>query len=163
MLQVTARYLNISSIKLYISVIMVKNTQIIRIQSMIMPGLPLVISKTKLLLLVHGQSKTQKLKYLISTQIYGRRKLPFLTVQNSEFILGWNLCVTRFKYILLWSYQSQIISTNYWRCDSIGSALVAKYTIDQWERVGNLQKSRAYHRAIADDNRIYVVGGFGIL
>ena len=67
---------------------MVKNTQIIRIQSMIMPGLPLVISKTKLLLLVHGQSKTQKLKYLISTQIYGRRKLPFLTVQNSEFILG---------------------------------------------------------------------------
>ena len=48
-------------------------------------------------------------------------------------------------------------------CDGNSSSLIAKYTIDQWERVGNLQKSRAYHRAIADDNRIYVVGGFGIL
>ena len=42
-------------------------------------------------------------------------------------------------------------------------SLVAKYTIDKWERVGNLQNSRYQHRAIANNDRIYVVGGFGTL
>ena len=47
-------------------------------------------------------------------------------------------------------------------CDDTSSSLIAKYTIDKWERVGNLQDSRYAHRAIANDNRIYVVGGWGI-
>ena len=46
-------------------------------------------------------------------------------------------------------------------CDGSASSLISKYTIDQWERVGNLQDSRRYHRAIANDDRIYVVGGEG--
>ena len=49
------------------------------------------------------------------------------------------------------------------QCDGITSSLIAKYTIDQWEHVGNLQNSRQYHRAIANDDRIYVVGGLGTL
>ena len=35
--------------------------------------------------------------------------------------------------------------------------------IDKWERVGNLQNSRYAHRAIRNDDRIYVVGGQGTL
>ena len=49
------------------------------------------------------------------------------------------------------------------KCDGISYSLVAKYTIDQWERVGNLQNPREYHRAIANDDRFYVVGGYGTL
>jgi len=48
-------------------------------------------------------------------------------------------------------------------CDDITSSLVAKYTIDHWERVGNLQNSRYGHRAIENEDRIYVVGGDGTL
>ena len=48
-------------------------------------------------------------------------------------------------------------------CDNSSSSLIAKYTIDKWEHVGSLQKSRHYHRAIANEDRIYVVGGNGIL
>ena len=48
-------------------------------------------------------------------------------------------------------------------CDGVGlesvSSLIAKYTIDKWERIGNLQQARRSHRAIENDNRIYVVGG----
>ena len=49
------------------------------------------------------------------------------------------------------------------RCDGYSFPLVAKYTIDKWERAGNLQNSRHAHRAIANDDRIYVVGGWGTL
>ena len=49
------------------------------------------------------------------------------------------------------------------RCDAAYSSLIAKYTIDKWERVGTLQKSRQLHRAIANDDRIYVIGGQGTL
>ena len=48
-------------------------------------------------------------------------------------------------------------------CDGINYSLVAKYTIDRWERVGNLQNSRQNIRAIANDDRVYVVGGYGTL
>ena len=41
----------------------------------------------------------------------------------------------------------------------IASSLIAKYSIDKWEHVGNLQQPRRDHRAIANDDRIYVVGG----
>ena len=45
-------------------------------------------------------------------------------------------------------------------CDGSSSTLIAKYTIDKWENIGNLQKSRHDHRAIANEDRIYVVGGY---
>ena len=48
-------------------------------------------------------------------------------------------------------------------CDAIASSLIAKYTIDKWEYVGNLQNSRYAHRSIANEDRIYVVGGYGTL
>ena len=46
-------------------------------------------------------------------------------------------------------------------CDYTISSSIAKYTIDKWERVGNLQELRFAHRAIANEDRIYVVGGWG--
>ena len=50
------------------------------------------------------------------------------------------------------------------RCDgNTFQSLVSRYSIDQWERVGNLQNPRDQHRAIANDDRIYVVGGNGLL
>ena len=51
------------------------------------------------------------------------------------------------------------------QCDAYNavSSLIAKYTINKWERVGNLQGPRMYHRAIANGDRIYVVGGEGTL
>ena len=48
-------------------------------------------------------------------------------------------------------------------CDGSDSSLIAKYTDDKWEPVGNLQHSRRAHRAISNGDRIYVVGGEGIL
>ena len=48
-------------------------------------------------------------------------------------------------------------------CDGFPSSLIAKYTIDKWEHVGNLQKTRSNHRAIANEDPIYVVGGSGTL
>ena len=41
------------------------------------------------------------------------------------------------------------------------SSLIAKYSIDKWEHVGNLQEVRRGHRAITNGDRIYVVGGDG--
>ena len=48
-------------------------------------------------------------------------------------------------------------------CDDSATSSIAKYTIDKWERVRNLQNSRRGHRAIANEDRIYVVGGSGTL
>ena len=46
-------------------------------------------------------------------------------------------------------------------CDGSTSALIAKYTNNKWESVGYLQHPREGHRAILNDDRIYVVGGYG--
>ena len=47
--------------------------------------------------------------------------------------------------------------------DNSDFSLIAKYTVDKWERVGNLQHVRYAHRAITNENRIYIVGGaYGI-
>ena len=48
-------------------------------------------------------------------------------------------------------------------CDDIDSSLIARYTLDKWEQVGNLQQARNGHRAISNGDRIYVVGGYGTL
>ena len=47
------------------------------------------------------------------------------------------------------------------QCDGSSSSRIAKYTLDVWEHVGNLQHDRMGHRAISNDDRIYVVGGAG--
>ena len=44
-------------------------------------------------------------------------------------------------------------------CNDQSFSLIARYTIDDWEHVGNLQDKRYVHRTIENDNRIYVVGG----
>ena len=57
------------------------------------------------------------------------------------------------------------------RCDNgeetVSSSTIAKYTltttVEEWSKVGNLQKPRDYHRAMINGNRIYVVGGNGNL
>ena len=55
------------------------------------------------------------------------------------------------------------------KCDSapditgFPSSTIAKYklstTVEEWSKVGNLQKPRDFHRAMINGNRIYVVGG----
>ena len=44
-------------------------------------------------------------------------------------------------------------------CDSAYTSRIAKYTLDTWTEVGNLQLSRYGPGAISNDDRIYVVGG----
>ena len=49
-------------------------------------------------------------------------------------------------------------------CDAsigTGSSRIAKYTLDKWTEVGNLQTDRYGPSAISNGNRIYVVGGDG--
>ena len=40
-----------------------------------------------------------------------------------------------------------------------GRSFIAKYNLDKWEKVGNLQTDRYALRAIPNGDRIYVVGG----
>ena len=131
----------------------------------------LVILKIKLLLL--EEAAPLQLNYLISLQIHGRQKLHFLTVHLRKFIyklhLGTqSLSVTHWHMFSIYWYglisrQSSVLIMGA-RCDNGSSAsLIAKYTIDKWERVGNLQHPRHWHRAISNDDRIYVVGGEGTL
>ena len=46
-------------------------------------------------------------------------------------------------------------------CDSSHTSRIAKYTLDAWTEVGNLQTTRYGPRAIQNGDRIYVVGGIG--
>ena len=136
--------------------------QIIRIQSTLIIKLHLVILKTKFLPLVTIQA-TIKWNYLISVQILGRRKLHFLSAHCCKFIF---VCFRShvfsiYDYGVISRKSSVLIIGGY--CDGSVSSLIAKYTIDKWEHVGNLQKSRSSHRAIANEDRIYVVGGVGRL
>ena len=62
-------------------------------------------------------------------------------------------------YGLISRQSSVLIFGGY--CDGTSASLIAKYTIDKWEQVGNLQHPRHFHRAIANGDRIYVVGGDG--
>ena len=109
--------------------------------------------------------KTIKWNYLISVQILGRRKLHFRSAHLCEFVDELRLIssyVFSLSHYGVISRKSSVLIIG-GRCDGISSALVAKYAIDEWERVGNLQNSREYHRAIVNDNRFYVVGGAGTL
>ena len=147
-----------------ISVIMAKNIQIIQIQTMIMVGLHLVILKTTFLLLVDIHRAPFQLNYLISIQINGRPKPHILSAHLCKLILKFDL--GRHMFSIYWygliSRQSSVLIMGA-RCDGVSSSLIAKYTIDKWEQVGNLQHPRHYHRAIANGDRIYVVGGYGTL
>ena len=49
------------------------------------------------------------------------------------------------------------------RCDGSHSSKIYEYTLDKWTAVGNLQAGRRGHRAIANGDRFYVVGGYGTL
>ena len=139
--------------------------QIIRIQSVLIIRLHLVILKIKFLPLVTLQAISIKWNYLISVQILGRRKLHFRSAHLCEFvdelrlISSYVFSLSRYGVI---SRKSSVLIIG-GLCNSIDTSLIAKYTIDKWERVGNLQDSRANHRAIVNDDRIYVVGGEGTL
>jgi len=150
---------NLLKIKCNISVITAKTIRIIRIQLTIIIWLHSVILETKFLPLVDLQQI--KLKYLISIQMHGRRKLNFLSAHLSETIIWLPLgsyVFSVYRYGVISRKSSVLIIGG--RCDGDDSSLIAKYTIDKWEHVGNLQNSRHGHRAIANDDRIYVVGGY---
>ena len=49
------------------------------------------------------------------------------------------------------------------RCDHSYSSKIYEYTLDKWTAVGNLQAGRRGHRAIANGDRFYVVGGSATL
>ena len=101
---------------------------------------------------------------MTSVQIHGRRKLHFLTAHHSEFIFGLYFGTHPFsiyQYGVISRKSSVLIIGGV--CDGSHTSSIAKYTIDKWERVGNLQNSRDAHRVIANNDRIYVVGGSGTL
>ena len=140
--------------------------RITQTQSILIIILHLVILITKFLPSVNITPvfrKTIKWNYLISVQIHGPRKLHFLTVHLSKFIFecfrSHDFSISRYGVI---SRKSSVLIIGGY-CDGLLSSSIAKYTIDKWQRVGNLQKSRSYHRAIANEDRIYVVGGYGTL
>ena len=45
-------------------------------------------------------------------------------------------------------------------CDGKASSRIAKFTINTWTDIGNLEQARFGHRAITDSGRFYVVGGY---
>ena len=104
--------------------------------------------------------RTIKLNYLISTQIHERQNLHSVSAHLCTFIIGFYsgshvFSLSEFGVI---SRQSSVMIIGGY-CNGSVSSLIAKYTIDKWERIGNLQHVRRTHRAIENDDRIYVVGG----
>ena len=145
---------------------MAKNIRIIQIRPISITRLHLVIWETKFFpLVVSPLQATPKLIYLISAQIHGRLKLHFLSAHLREFFYIHSYYTIHFfsiyRYGVISRQSSVLIFGGF--CDGTSASLIAKYTIDQWERVGNLQNSRLSHRAIANGDRIYVVGGEGTL
>jgi len=46
-------------------------------------------------------------------------------------------------------------------CDDLLLSKIVRYSdTDSWENIGNLQAVRADHRAISNDDRFYVIGGY---
>ena len=90
--------------------------------------------------------------------------LLFLVRSFQIYIYGYTFSETVFsmrRYGVISRKSSVLIIGG--RIDGKDSSLIAKYTIDKWELVGNLQTPRNGHRAIANGDRIYVVGGHGKL
>ena len=100
---------------------------------------------------------------MISVQILGRQKLHLLSAHLSKliFVCFRSHVFSIIEYGVISRKSSVLIIGGF--CDDKISSSIAKYTIDKWESVGNLQKSRHAHRAIANQDRIYVVGGLGTL
>ena len=40
-------------------------------------------------------------------------------------------------------------------------SLIAQYTDNRWDAVGNLQRKRIAYRAVSNGDRVYLVGGYG--
>ena len=98
---------------------------------------------------------------MISVQIHGQRKLHFFSAHLSKSIF---VCIRSHafsisRYGVISRKSSVLIIGGY--CDDRASSSISKYTIDKWERVGSLQIYRRGHRAMANEDRIYVVGGVG--
>ena len=72
---------------------------------------------------------------------------------NSSFAF----CSRIFRYAVVSRESSAFIIGG--NCDSSYTSRIAKYTLDSWTEVGNLQTTRYGPRAIQNENRIYVVGG----
>ena len=62
-----------------------------------------------------------------------------------------------FRYGLVSLNSSVIIFGG--RCDGSNISSIFKYTIDQWEQIGNLQSTRYGSGAILNGNRIFIIGG----
>ena len=122
--------------------------------------LPSEISIIKCWLLVITP-RTIRLKYLILVPILGRRNLrfPFAT-GNWEIFEYLNNWFSIYRYAAVSSGSSVLIIGG--GCDGdtgLGSTRIAKYTMDKWELVGNLQRDRFSPRAIVNLDKIFVVGG----
>ena len=143
---------------------MARHMKIIQIHQILIIILHLVILKTKFLPLVTMMAvvqKTIKWNYLISVQIHGQRKLHFFSAHLSKSIF---VCIRSHafsisRYGVISRKSSVLIIGGY--CDDRASSSISKYTIDKWERVGSLQIYRRGHRAMANEDRIYIVGGTG--
>ena len=70
-----------------------------------------------------------------------------------------NILLRIYRYAVVSRESSVFIIGGY--CDNSATTRIAKYTLDQWTQVGNLQTGRHAPRAIQNGDRIYVVGGEG--
>ena len=108
-------------------------------------------------------TSTTKWKYLTSTQTLGQPKRLFHFARNSEFLNYLNIFFYfssfRISDYAVVSRESSVLIIG-GKCDYQGTARIAKYTLDNWEHVGNLQRHREGHGAISNGDRIYVVGGY---
>ena len=100
---------------------------------------------------------------MISVQILGRRKLHFLSAHLSKsiFVCFRSHAFRISRYGVISRKSSVLIIGGV--CDGSKFSSISKYNINKWESVGNLQTSRYGHRAIANEDRIYVIGGYGTL
>ena len=74
---------------------------------------------------------------------------------NSSFAF----CSRIFRYAVVSRESSAFIIGG--NCDSSYTSRIAKYKLDSWTDVGNLQTTRYGPSAIQNGDRIYVVGGSG--
>ena len=148
-------------------VTMARNIQIIRIQSVITLKLHLATSETKFLPWVDrhqvAELITLLLNYLTLIPTHGRRKLHFHTANLGEFILlsYWPLHGFRISRYGLINRKSSVLILGGICDNEYNYSSIAQYTNDKWEHVGNLQRYRYAYRAVANDDRVYVVGGYG--
>ena len=123
-------------------------------------ALQLTRTKWKSLILIQTLGQIKRLIHIAH-----HRELEYFTLYLvSKCIVLWS---TLFIFSIFSIHRYGVISRDSsvliigGLCNGATFTTIAKYTLDKWEHVGNLQKGRCGHRAISNGDRIYVAGGHG--